>query len=158
MRFSVLALLALPALAVAQPAPQTETQPDAQPEAPRQQSRIGAPTATPEELLGQMSQPASEEELQRLIAAAASYPLGSLDNPVRVGGPQGERAYLARLRCADGAALRVGARGDAGVGAFGSVASAYVVSCGGTTRRIAFDMYHEEHVENRAPPGFTIAN
>lgn len=154
MRFAVLALLAVPALAAAQPDPAA----DGQAEPPPPQSRLGAPTATPEELLQQMGQPASEEELQRLIAAAAAYPLGSLDNPVRVGGPQGERAYLARLRCPDGNPLRIGARGDAGVGAFGSVASAYVVSCGGTTRRITFDMYHAEHVENRAPPGFAIAN
>jgi hypothetical protein len=117
---------------------------------------LGAPTATPEELLGQMDQAASEAEMARLIAAAAAFPLGSIDNPVRVGGPQGERAYLARLRCGDGAPIRVGNRVDSGVGAFGTVTAAYPVSCGGTTRRIVFDMYHAEHVENRAPPGLTI--
>lgn len=128
------------------------------PASAQQQPQLGAPTATPEEMLGQMDQQASEEEMQRLIAAAAAYPLGSVDNPVRVGGPEGERAYIARLRCGDGAPLRVGARNDSGVGAFGTVTAAYTVSCGGTTRRIVFDMYHEEHREDRAPPGFAIGN
>ena len=59
------------------------------------------------------------------------------------------------LRSAE-APIRVGARSDAGEGGFGAVASAYAVSCGGTTRRIVFDMYHAEHVENRAPEGFSI--
>jgi hypothetical protein len=94
--------------------------------------------------------------MARMVAAAAAYPLGTIENPVRVGGPEGERAYLARLTCEDGTPLRVGTRSDAGQGAFGSVASAYAVACGGTTRRIVFDMYHAEHVENRAPPGFAI--
>lgn len=149
MRRPLLALLLAPAFALSLPA--------AAQEQPRQ-PELGAPTATPEELLGQMNPQASEEEMQRLIAAAAAYPLGSIDNPVRVGGPEGERAYLARLRCGDGAQLRIGARNDAGVGAFGTVTGAYTVSCGGTTRRIVFDMYHEEHREDRAPPGFAIGN
>lgn len=146
MRSPLLALLLAPALLSVPAAAQEQRQPE-----------LGAPTATPEEMLGQMDQAATEAEMQRLIAEAAAFPLGSIDNPVRVGGPEGERAYLARLRCADGAAIRLGARNDSGVGAFGTVTGAYTVSCGGTTRRIVFDMYHEEHVENRAPPGFTIA-
>lgn len=126
--------------------------------APVTAQQLGAPTATPEEMLGQMDEAASEAEMARLIAAAAAFPLGSIDNPVRVGGPQGERAYLARLRCGDGAPIRVGNRVDAGVGAFGTVTAAYPVACGGTTRRIVFDMYHAEHVEDRAPPGFAIGS
>ncbi len=123
---------------------------------PLSAQELGAPTVTPEELLGQVDPAASEAEMARLIAEAAAYPLGSIDNPVRVGGPQGERAYLARLRCGDGAPIRVGNRVDAGVGAFGTVTAAYPVACGGTTRRIVFDMYHAEHVEDRAPEGFAI--
>jgi hypothetical protein len=147
MRTPLLALLLAPSALLSIPATAQE----------QRQPELGAPTATPEEMLGQMDQAASEAEMQRLIAEAAAFPLGSVDNPVRVGGPQGERAYLARLRCSDGSAVRLGARNDSGVGAFGTVTGAYTVSCGGTTRRIVFDMYHEEHVENRAPPGFTIA-
>ena len=76
---------------------------------------------------------------------------------MRVGGPEGELAYLAQLRCADGASPRVGAREEAGVGAFGSGRARLSCStCGSSGARIVFDMYHEEHVEDRAPPGFTI--
>lgn len=149
MRILPLAAFAAPLLILSAPASAQE--------APPQQPELGAPTATPEEMLGQMDPAAAEQEMQRLIAAAAAYPLGSIDNPVRVGGPDGARAYLARLRCGDGGALRLGARSDSGVGAFGTVTSAFAISCGGTTRRIVFDMYHAEHVEGRAPPGLTIA-
>ena len=120
------------------------------------QGELGQRTQSPEALFREMSQETPEQEMQRLIAAANAYPLGTIENPVRVGGPEGERAYLARLTCADGTPLRVGSRSDAGEGGFGAVASAYAVSCGGTTRRIVFDMYHAEHVENRAPAGFNI--
>jgi hypothetical protein len=91
-----------------------------------------------------------------LIAAAAAFPLGSAQNPVRVGGPAGERAYLSRLRCADGASPRLGARSDGGVGAFGSLVAAYRLECAAGATNVVIDMYHEEHVEDRAPPGFSI--
>jgi len=120
------------------------------------QPALGARTQSPEVLFQGMSNETPEQEMARMIAAAAPYPLGTIENPVRVGGPEGERAYLARLTCEGGAPLRVGTRSDAGQGAFGTVASAYAVACGGTTRRIVFDMYHAEHVENRAPAGFAI--
>lgn len=126
-----------------------------QPAQPRQPG-LGERTQSPEALFREMSSETPEQEMQRLITAANAYPLGTIENPVRVGGPEGERAYLARLTCQDGTPLRVGTRGDAGQGGFGSVATAYAVACGGTTRRIVFDMYHEGHVENRAPAGFNI--
>ncbi len=132
-------LLAAPALAQAQAQP-----------------RLGARTATPESMVAQMSPASPEEEMRALVAAADAHPLGTLANPVRVGGPEGERAYLARLRCADGSALRIGARREAGAGGFGSLVGAYEVFCGDTAGRILFDMYHEEHVETRAPQGFTL--
>jgi hypothetical protein len=94
--------------------------------------------------------------MRALVAAADAHPLGTAENPVRVGGPEGERAYLARLRCADGSAVRVGARRETGAGAFGSVTGSYEVFCGTAAGRIVFDMYHEEHVETRAPQGFTL--
>ena len=122
-----------------------------------QQPRLGQRTTSPEAMVAQMRQDSPEEELRALIAAADAHPLGTPENPVRVGGPAGERAYLARLRCADGAAPRIGARREAGIGAFGSVVAAYEVVCGGAEGRIVFDMYHEEHVETRAPAGFTLA-
>ncbi len=91
-----------------------------------------------------------------VIAAAAAFPLGSIENPVRVGGPQGESAYLARLRCSDGSAPRVGGRSERGVGAFGSLVAAYRLNCGAAAADLVMDMYHDEHREDRAPPGFTI--
>lgn len=91
-----------------------------------------------------------------IIAAAAAFPLGSVENPVRVGGPEGERAYLARLRCSDGSSPRLGDRSNGGVGAFGSVVAAYLLRCGGTATNLVMDMYHDGHVEDRPPPGLTI--
>ena len=122
------------------------------------QPRLGARTTSPEAMVAQMNPASPEEEMTRLIAAAEAHPLGSQENPVRVAGPEGERAYLARLRCADGAAVRVGARHEAGIGPYGSVVGAYDVVCGRSDgSRIVFDMYEEEHQETRAPAGFTLA-
>lgn len=145
MRFPVLALCVL---ALAAPAAAQQPQP-AQP-------GLGQRTQSPEALFQEMSSETPEQEMARLVTAANAYPLGTIENPVRVGGPEGERAYLARLTCADGTPLRVGTRSEAGQGGFGAIATAYAVSCGGTTRRIVFDMYHQEHAENRAPAGFNI--
>lgn len=121
-----------------------------------QQPRLGQRTTSPEAMVAQMNPASPEEEIRALVAAADAHPLGTVENPVRVGGPAGERAYLARLRCAGGAAPAIGARREAGIGAFGSVVAAYEVICGGANARLVFDMYHEEHVETRAPAGFTL--
>ena len=142
---AILLLAAAPAFA----------QPD-QPPRPAPAGQLGARTQSPDRMIGAMSQVSPEEEMRQLVAAADAHPLGTNENPVRVGGPEGERAYLGRLRCADGQAPRIGARRDAGVGAFGAVVAAYELGCGAQASRIAFDMYHEEHVETRAPAGFTL--
>ena len=118
--------------------------------------RLGARTQSPDQMVGAMSRLSPEEEMRQLIAAADAHPLGTAGNPVRVAGPEGEHAYLGKLRCADGTAPRIGARREAGVGAYGSVVGAYELSCGAETRTIVFDMYQEEHVETRAPAGFTL--
>ncbi|HEX8640698.1 MAG TPA: hypothetical protein VF704_06035 [Allosphingosinicella sp.] len=124
--------------------------------APAAAQELGARTQRPEALLPSSGLAPGQDDLDQAIAAAQAHPLGSLQNPVRVGGPDGERAYLARLRCPDGAAPRIGARSDAGVGAFGSITGAYALTCGGAASSVIFDMYHEEHVETRAPAGFTL--
>jgi hypothetical protein len=121
------------------------------------QPRVGARTTSPETMVAQMNPASPEEETSRFIAAADAHPLGSAENPVRVAGPEGERAYLARLHCADGAAVRIGARHEAGVGPYGSVVGAYDLACADGGSRIVFDMYQEEHQETRAPAGFTLA-
>jgi hypothetical protein len=121
------------------------------------QPQVGARTTSPEAMVAQMNPASPEEEISQLITAADAHPLGSQENPVRVAGPDGERAYLARLHCPDGAAVRIGARREAGIGPYGSVVGAYEIICAGGTSQIVFDMYQEEHQESRAPAGFTLA-
>lgn len=118
--------------------------------------RLGARTTSPEAMVAQMDRGSPDDELSALIAAADAHPLGSIQNPIRVGGPDGERAYLNRLRCGDGSTPRLGARTDAGVGAFGSIVGAVAVNCAGSNHRLVFDIYHAEHAETRAPAGFTL--
>ncbi|HEV2748449.1 MAG TPA: hypothetical protein VGW34_14280 [Allosphingosinicella sp.] len=113
----------------------------------------------PRDVLAQAGLGNSDEELARAAAAAAAHPLGTVGNPVRVGGPEGERSYLARLRCADGSAPRIGPKRPAGVAAFGSLADLYPLDCGAAPPGrldLVMDMYHAEHVEQRAPDGFTL--
>lgn len=113
----------------------------------------------PKELVGAPGLADPDAEFAALVAAADAHPLGSAANPVRVGGPLGERAYLARLRCGDGSLPKVGARAAGSVGGFGSATQVYPLDCGAAApgrASIAFDIYHEEHVENRAPAGFRI--
>ena len=124
---------------------------------PASAQRLGERTTSPAEMAAQLGNGSPEDEMRRLIAQAEAHPLGTAENPVRVAGPDGERAYLARLRCADGSPVRIGARRSAGVGAFGSVVAAYEVVCSGRPEQIVFDMYQEEYVETRAPAGCTYA-
>lgn len=119
----------------------------------------GDRTIPPEEILAQMGLGVSDEELARAVAEASAHPLGTAANPVRVGGPHGERAYIARLRCADGTRPKVGTRGSAGTGAFGTIVDIYPLDCGAAAPgrfQLVMDMYHDEHDEDRAPAGFAI--
>ena len=146
-------LVLLAALLVAAPAAAQ------QPQQPQQQPPLGERTLTPEQLLAELGLAPDQDDLAEAIAAASAHPLGSMQNPVRVGGPQGERAYIARLRCADGRAPRVGQRVNAGVGAFGTIVDAYPLDCGAAEPgevTLVMDMYHAEHDETRAPEGFTL--
>jgi hypothetical protein len=125
---------------------------------PASAQRLGARTTSPEAMVAQMNLSSPEEELRSLVAAADAHPLGSLENPIRVGGPEGARLYLSRLRCGNGASPQIGGRSNGGVGAFGSVVEAFALTCGGSGTRLMFDIYHEEHVETRAPAGFALAS
>jgi hypothetical protein len=119
--------------------------------------KLGARTQPPEQVLAQLGEGSSDAELQRAVAAASAFPLGSLQNPVRVGGPQGARDYLARLRCADGKPPSAGAAASGGVGGFGSVVERYEVDCGAAAPgkvQLLMDLYHQEHREKAVPPGF----
>jgi hypothetical protein len=127
--------------------------------APAAAQKLGARTSTPDQVLGQEATLDPIAEAEQIAAAAAAHPLGTEKNPVRVGGPEGARAYIARLRCADGSSPQVGARSSGGVGAYGTLTERYPLDCGraapGRTI-LAFDFYHQEHVERRPAPGFAI--
>ena len=128
--------------------------------APASAQKIGERNAAPEQLFAGIGEGTGDAALEQEIAAAAVHPLGTLANPIRVGGPEGARAYIARLRCADGSALKVGARSDGGVGAYGTVTERYTLDCGAAAPGrvdVVLDVYHEEHRENRAPTGLSIA-
>ena len=125
--------------------------------APAAAQDVGERTTRPEAMLSGLSP--GQDDLREAIAAAEAHPLGTRDNPVRVGGPDGERAYIARLRCGDGSLPRVGPRAGAGVGAFGTVVAGYALDCGAAApgrTELIMDMYHSEHAEDRAPAGFNI--
>ena len=121
--------------------------------------RVGARTVSPEQLIRDMGLAPDLDDIAEAVAAAAAHPLGTNENPVRVGGPHGERAYIARLRCADGQPPQVGQRGSAGVGAFGTIVDVYPLDCGNAAPgrfQLVMDMYHAEHQEDHAPAGFAI--
>lgn len=99
------------------------------------------------------------EDLDAALATSETYPLGSLDNPVRVNRPAGERAYLARLRCSDGRRPDFVRVGNVGIGVYGNVIDRYDVNCHSAAPGrvdIYMDMYFNGAGEQRAVPGFTI--
>lgn len=124
----------------------------------------GCATTPPEEELP----PGSPEALMQALgggkprskpnaAELDKHPHGSRENPVRVGGPGGERAYLARLRCEDGRYPEFERAGSVGVGPWGYIMDAYSVTCASGQKATVFmDMYHSTHREERTVPGFTI--
>ncbi|MEA3033358.1 MAG: hypothetical protein QOH86_1374 [Sphingomonadales bacterium] len=128
--------------------------------APAAADDLGKRTAPPEKLLAGIGGGVSDAALQDEIEAAAAFPLGSLHNPVRVGGPEGRNAYVARLRCADGKAPHATPAVPGGTGGFGTVTELVALDCAAAAPGrfdLFLDLYHEEHVENRAPAGFTLA-
>jgi hypothetical protein len=123
------------------------------------EEKPGDRTRSPEQMVREFGFAGDQDDIAAAIAAAQAHPLGTIANPVRVGGPEGERAYLSRLRCANGAAPVIGQRGSGGTGAFGTVVATYPLDCGAAAPgrfSLVMDMYHEEHDETRAPAGFTL--
>lgn len=97
--------------------------------------------------------------LERELAEAEQYPLGSAENPVRAEMPPGQRRYLASLRCQDLKAPQFERAGSAGISRYGNIMDVYIVTCPGSEperSEIYLDMYHRGHVETRAVPGFGI--
>lgn len=99
------------------------------------------------------------KKLEKAIEKADAHPLGSEKNPIRAAMPQGQRAYLAQLRCSDGKAPDFNRIGNMGIGAFGNIVDAYSLRCEGgepATTTVYMDMYHAGYRETRAPTGFTL--
>ncbi|RYY02211.1 MAG: tetratricopeptide repeat protein [Gammaproteobacteria bacterium] len=93
----------------------------------------------------------------------AKYPLGSEKNPIRVGGPGGQRSYLSRLVCENNEPVSSFTRqGSAGPGPFGSIIDIYEVLCdtnkGVVTHSVYLDMYHGDYEETRPAAGFIALN
>jgi hypothetical protein len=121
--------------------------------------KLGQRTAPPEQSMAGIGGGSSEAEVARELAAAAAFPAGSLQNPIRVAGPDGERNWLARLRCADGSIPRIGAQRPGGTGAFGNVVDLAPVDCGTAApgrADIFIDVYQEDYVQEAAPAGFRL--
>jgi hypothetical protein len=119
--------------------------------------KIGQRTTAPAQIAP--TGPDPEAEMRDAIAAAEVHPLGSAANPVRSAGPEGERAYLARLRCANGKVPDIIPQGRGGAGPYGSLVDLFSLDCGAASPgrvEIAMDMYQEEHVETRPLAGFVI--
>jgi hypothetical protein len=118
-----------------------------------------ASTATTGDPFAEMFSGISIEKSDRIAADVADEPLGSMANPVRANMPSGQRAYLARLRCANHQAPTFERRGSMGMGPYGMIVDAYNVTCASSSPAssvIYLDMYHPTHVETGAPAGFTI--
>jgi hypothetical protein len=97
------------------------------------------------------------KKLEKLIAKAEKHPLGARANPVRENMPEGEIAYLRRLRCADGTPPAFKRTGNVGEGVYGSIIDLYLVTCTGKAPvEVHMDMYHDGP-ETRTVPGFTLA-
>lgn len=97
-------------------------------------------------------------ELEGMVQAASRHPLGSAENPIRVGSISEQRDYLSRLRCANGLPPRWRRIGP-GPMTFGRISDAYAVECAGgapTVSTLYLDAYHQGHRERAAPSGFTL--
>jgi hypothetical protein len=99
----------------------------------------------------------SGDKLEKAVAKAEKHPLGSAKNPVRENMPQGQRAYLGRLRCPGGEAPAATRQGNVGAGIYGNMVDLYLLTCPGSAPvEVRMDMYHDGP-ETRPVPGFTIA-
>lgn len=97
------------------------------------------------------------KRLKKAIEKASVFPLGSAKNPVRVNMPGGERDYLLRLRCSDGAAPQFERGGSTGDGPYGYILDVYSVACPGQAPvEVYMDMYHDEP-ETMPVPGFSLS-
>ena len=118
-----------------------------------------APQTSPTDRLIEAVSGVPAERSDAIAARVARHPLGSAENPIRVYMPPGQRDYLSRLRCANGVAPTFQRRGSMGDGPYRKIIDGYQFECPGSTPAsgvIYMDMYHPDHVETRAPEGFTL--
>ena len=110
--------------------------------------------------VGQLHTTAQQESQKQKpdSESKVSGELGSKTNPVRCKGPQGERAYLNRLRCTDEKAPEYHRIGSFEAGPYGNILDGYNVKCEDKDPVTIFmDMYHN-HIEKEPVPGFTIVD
>ncbi len=109
------------------------------------------------EMARSMGSPVLEgKELEKAITDASAYPLGSKENPVRENMPEGQRAYLSKLRCEDGNAPQFLRAGNVGIGPYGFFVDRYQVTCKNKDPvSIHIDMYHDGG-ETQPVAGFTM--
>ena len=125
-----------------------------------QSPKLGQRTAPPAQSMAGIGEGSSDAEIERELAAAAAFPVGSPQNPIRLAGPDAERGWLWRLRCGDGSVPRIGAHRPGGTGGFGNVLDLAPVDCGAAApghADIYIDIYQEEHVRDTPPSGFALA-
>lgn len=84
------------------------------------------------------------------------HPLGDSKNPILCNMPEGERAYLNRLRCEDGTIPTYERLGSYGESPYKNILDGYEVKCGEQTYMVFMDMYHPGIVEDEAVSGFSI--
>lgn len=99
----------------------------------------------------------SDKHYEKMVKKAYKHPLGSEKNPVRADAASGQRAYLNRLRCADGSSPNYSRDGNVGAGPYGYIVDLYSVDCGdadpGATK-IYMDLYHGGYAEQELVDGF----
>jgi CHAT domain-containing protein len=93
----------------------------------------------------------------RFVEPVESGQLGSSKAPVKAGGPNGQRAYLSRLRSKDGSTPKWERRANIGVGIYGHIIDLYeVVEADGNVVDVCMDMYYPGYNERRPVPGFSL--
>lgn len=110
------------------------------------------PEGTPDEFVLKTKKPSKEEQVK-----IDRELLGSEKNPVRCAHPEGERAYLDRLRCESGKPPKYDRSGSVGEGPYDTILDRYIVTCPGEKKEhiVLMDMYHD-YVELLPVPGFSI--
>jgi len=92
------------------------------------------------------------------IAAIDAEPLGSIKNPVRCDGVQGERCYIVQLRCPSGDRPRIEGRFSIiERSPYGTILDEYILRCPDwqEPRSVFLDMYHAGVVEERPAQDFS---